>query len=256
MKLLKIPFDACGMGHGQGSKDAPKKIIEALHNVYTNEQGIKPIFEHIDVETPNDNVVMAHVAIASIVPKENFVALGGDHSITYPLMLGFLNNHGIDSKFICFDAHPDLVNDFHPPTQEDYLKTLIEDGLLKPENVLLVGIRNADPLEVEYAKEKGIRMISAKEMYVKGLDWVKEELVSFCKGTVYCSFDIDVIDPAFAPGTGWCEPGGITSREALTLVQTIAPLIHSADIVEVNPKLDVNDMTSALAAKLLVEFYR
>ncbi len=256
MKLLKIPFDACGMGHGNGAKEAPRKIIEALCDVYTSEAGVEPKFEHVDVETPNDNVAIAHVNIASAVPKESFVALGGDHSITYPLVMGFVNQHGRDTKFVVFDAHPDMVNNFHPPSQEDYLRTLIEDNILRPENVLLVGLRNCDPIELKYMKEKNISYITSKEIYEKGIKWVQEQLIAFCKGIVYCSFDIDVVDPAFAPGTGWCEPAGITSREAVTLVQTIAPLIHSADIVEVNPPMDVNDMTSALAAKILVEFFK
>lgn len=258
MRLLKIPYDGGGMGHGNGSKEAPKKIIAALSDIYLNETGIKPAFEYVDVRVDNTNATLSQESIIKSVTKEPFVALGGDHSVTYSLVRGFAKVHD-DIKFIVFDAHPDVVNYFHPPSQEDYLKTLIEDGLLKPENILLVGIRNPDQIEIKYLKEKSIRVLSCKEVFEKGIKWTSQEILSFAKKDdlpLYCSFDIDVIDPAFAPGTGWIEPGGLTSRESLYLIQELSPYIHSADIVEVNPPLDLHDMTSQLAAKILVEFFK
>ncbi|MGM5480818.1 MAG: arginase family protein [Nanobdellota archaeon] len=256
VRITSIPFDAAGLGHGQGARHAPESIKKALEELYATESGHEPTFEHDTVEVDNANVTESHGAIEKHISgvTEKAILLGGDHSISYPAIKGFAQNNP-DFKLIVFDAHPDTVNDFHPPTQEDYLKVLVEEGIVKPENIIIVGIRNWDRLEKDYLDENGIRHYRCKEMFDTGIKAVAEEIRQFIDRTTYVSFDIDVVDPVEAIGTGYIEHGGLSSREAIHLVQTIIATGHvkMADVVEVNPEKDVKHMTSKLAAKIVME---
>ena len=157
---------------------------------------------------------------------------------------------------IVFDAHPDCENDFSPPTHEDYLRMLIKDGYVKPENVIILGVRNAHSNEIKFMKENSIRNVTARQAF--------NNVPDICDGVMewardfdgfYVSVDIDAVDPAFAPGTGYIEPGGFSSRELIYFIQRLKLLknFKSADLVEVNPEKDINGMTVALAARLITE---
>ncbi|MFP4645339.1 MAG: arginase family protein [Candidatus Woesearchaeota archaeon] len=256
VKILSIPFDAAGLGHGQGARHAPETIRKRLDELYATENGHEPVFEHEDVSVDNSNVTDSHEAIERHVAgvENKAILLGGDHSISYPAIKGFARNNK-DFKLIVFDAHPDTVNDFKPPTQEDYLRVLVEKGIVKPEHIMLIGIRNWDRVEKDYLDKNGIRYFTCKEMFEKGIKAVAEEITRFADRTTYISFDIDVVDPVEAIGTGYLEHGGLSSREAIHLVQMIVATGHvgMADVVEVNPEKDVKEMTSALAAKIVME---
>ncbi|MGM5480558.1 MAG: arginase family protein [Nanobdellota archaeon] len=256
VRLISIPFDAAGLGHGQGARHAPESIKKALEELYATESGHEPTFEHDTVEVDNANVTESHGAIEKHIAgvKDKAILLGGDHSISYPAIKGFAKNHD-DFKLVVFDAHPDTVNDFKPPTQEDYLKVLVEEGVVKPENILLIGIRNWDRLEKEYLDMKRIRYWTCKEMFDKGIRTVIDEINDFVNTVTYVSFDIDAIDPVEAIGTGYLEHGGLSSREAISILQTLIATknVSMIDIVEVNPDKDINEMTSKLAAKIVME---
>lgn len=265
MKLISIPFSGGGLGHGNGANLAPAIIIKQLEELFANEDGKPVSFEQDIIKVNEQNIQESHNAIYEVISKlkEKVILIGGDHSITHPAVKGFKQSfnklHSSDSyqdfHFIVFDAHPDMMDDFRPPTQEDYLRVLIEEGVIKAEDVFLIGVRNWDKEEVNYLKEKGVKCFSAKEIFEKGIKTVMLELLGLLTKPIYLSLDIDVVDPVEAIGTGYIEHGGLSSRELIYALQELKATKELAcvDIVEVNPKKDIKDMTSKLAAKCIIE---
>ena len=267
INLVTAGFSGSGLGHGNGSNLAPLKIIENLKDKFTNESGVEPKFNIIDLSNSLDenNVIDSHDVIEkSVLDIENndfTVLIGGDHSVTYPSIKGFVKNklkENEDFLFIVFDAHPDLMDDFKPPTQEDYLKVLIEEGTVKPKNVIIIGVRNWDKIELEYLTSKQIKYFDMKTIFNNGVKEISKEIVEIInkKGlNIYLSLDIDAVDPVEAIGTGYTEHGGLSSRELIYMIQeiVITKKLLMADVVEVNPTKDINNMTSDLAAKLIME---
>jgi len=258
MKLLKIPFSAGGLGKTQGTELAPDEIVKELKEFYLNESGILPLFDVEDVNINQNNIEETNKNITAKVKehRENKLAiLGGDHSITYASFkaISDLENPGL----LIFDAHPDCMQDFDPPTHEDFVKVLVNKGLLKKENVILVGLRNWHKDEYEFLKKNNIKYFPMKEINEENIHEITDSVMSIAKNFshLYISIDIDVIDPAFAPGTGYPEPAGLTSRQLFYILHRLKNLknINIIDIVEVNPKKDINNMTSKLAAKILTE---
>lgn len=259
MFLVKIPSSQGAM-HKVGSDTAPDAIIEAMDEIFSNESGFKHEFVidevlpvESDIEATNERIFKK----ADEILDNKAIFLGGDHSISYPIFKAFAK-HYKNPGMIIFDAHPDCVNCFHPPSHEDWLRTLIDDGLLKPENVVLVTVRNMDEIERIFLTENRIRMFTAKHMMgniESSCDAIMEAAQKF--GALYISIDIDAVDPAFAPGTGYIEPAGLTSREMVYMIQRMKMMknFRAADIVEVNPGKDINSMTAKLAAKLAAEMW-
>ncbi|MBN1792070.1 arginase family protein [Candidatus Woesearchaeota archaeon] len=261
MKILKVPFGAGAMTRKQGLERGPDSVIRFLDAFCMNESGLLPLYEVEDVEVYQSNIGASHEAAYRAVSKlcqdkEFFIVLGGDHSITHPSFKAFAN-HNPGAGFIVFDAHPDVESHHQPPTHEDYLRTLIDDGVVDADKVILVGTRNSTKDEKRYLEEKKIKNYTLKEISFEGVREVCDSIMSVARQwpKAYLSVDIDVLDPAFAPGTGYPEPGGLTSRELIYLIQRLKLMrnIGMADLVEVNPEKDVGDVTSKLAAKLIIE---
>lgn len=256
MKIISIPFSGGGLGHGNGANEAPEIIIKELKEFFSNENGVEAKFEFDEISVDEEHIANSHEAIQKHISsiKEKAIILGGDHSISHPSIKGFAKNNS-DFLLIVFDAHPDLMDDFRPPTQEDYLRVLIEDGTIKPEQIILLGIRNWDKQEIEYLEEKKIKHYPMKEIFDKGIKTVMSEIISVVDKAIYLSLDIDVVDPVEAIGTGYLEHGGMSSRELIYALQKLKQTnnIRMVDLVEVNPSKDLNDMTSKLAAKCIVE---
>jgi arginase family enzyme len=267
MKIITIPFSGGGLGHGNGANEAPEKILSHFEELYANERGQEPNYDidkTLNEKINEKNINESHEEITNYVKtlREKAIFLGGDHSITQPTLKGFkqsLEEQGNKEEllYIVFDAHPDLMDDFRPPTQEDYLRVLIEEGTIKPENTILIGIRNWDKEELTYIKEKNITTYTMNDILKKGIVAVMNEVLEKAKTftNIYLSIDIDAVDPVEAIGTGYLEHGGMSSRELIYAVQEIAKTgkLQGADVVEVNPKKDINDMTSKLAAKIVYE---
>ncbi|MBI2670966.1 arginase family protein [Candidatus Woesearchaeota archaeon] len=184
------------------------------------------------------------------------VFVGGDHSITYACFKAISMKHK-NCGLVIFDAHPDCYKNFNYPVHEDWLKFLIEEKVIRNDQIILIGIRNPDIKEIEFLKDNKIKFFT-----MKNVDSNKEDfcdlIMESCRNfeSLYISIDIDVVDPAFAPGTGYLEPGGFSSRELIHYVQRLKLLknLRAIDLVEVNPKKDINNMTSKLAARLIAEF--
>lgn len=258
MKVIKIPFGGGGLGHGDGAKDAPDRIEAQLKDIYLNESGIKPKFDFEAVEVDNNDIEKSHNNIFNKIKtiKEKCIILGGDHSISYPCFKAFSQNNK-NAGIVVFDAHPDLMDKAGINSQEDWLRSLINEKVVDKDKVIIIGVRNSDKIEKEFIDENKLNVHYMKNIFEHKIenicDSVMEKIMEW--PAVYLSIDIDAADPAFAPGTGYTEPGGLTSRELIYFIQRLNKLknIKMIDIVEVNPGKDVNDMTSKLAAKLMCE---
>jgi len=259
MKILKIPFSRGSLGKSEGCFKGPDKIVSMLDQFWLSEEKTLPVFDIEEISVDQNNLSLTKDNIFKKISeiKTNFIALGGDHSITYSLFRAFSQNFK-NPGIIIFDAHVDLM----PPENldhETYLRKLIEDGFVKKENVLIIGVRSWDPEEYKYSKQNNIKLYPMKNISMEGISNICDAVMSVAKewDALYLSIDIDAVDPAFAPGTGYPEPAGLTSRELLYMIHRIKLLknLKAIDIVEVNPEKDINNMTSKLAAKLCVELY-
>jgi len=258
MKVVKIPSSLGGLKNARGSEKAPDRIAEHLNDFYFTEQGGFPLLEIGEVKISKSNLTDTNTLIFDKIKavKENFIALGGDHSITHPCFRAFSQNFE-NAGIVVFDAHPDMMQPFDIPSHENFLRMLIEEGFVDKQNVLVVGVRNWDKEELKFLKEQKIKYYSMSEITREGRESVCDAVMAAAKdfGALYLSLDIDVVDAAFVPGTGHPEPAGLTPRELLYFVQRLKLLknLKAVDIVEVNPEKDINDVTARLAAKLVVE---
>src|SRR5215475_8558330 len=185
------------------------------------------------------------------------LCVGGDHSISLPLLRAAEKKYGPVS-LIQFDAHNDLWDEYFGSkySHGTPFRRAFEEGLLKDGEVLQVGLRGqvygAD--DFDFAREHKVKMVTAEEFHAKGIITVKKHLRAFRGKPVYVTLDIDVVDPAYAPGTGTPQVGGLTSIQILELVRALSGLrIVGGDLVEVSPPYDTGEITSLLAANLLYE---
>ncbi len=258
MKVIKIPFGGGGLGHGDGAKDAPDVIEEQTSEIFSNEQGKALNFEFEEIDVDNSNIEYSHKNIYNSIlnVKERSMILGGDHSISYPCFKAFAHNNK-NAGIVIFDAHPDLMDSAGVKSQEDWLRALISEGVVDPKNVIIIGVRNVDKIEQEFIDEKNLQVYYMKSIFEHKVENVCDAVMEKIRkwDSVYLSIDIDSADPGFAPGTGYHEPGGFSSRELIYFIQRLNKMknIKMIDIVEVNPSLDVNNITSKLAAKIMGE---
>jgi len=248
MLVVKVPTSQGSLGKNPSCKNTPEKLIKASEEIFLNEKLEEVKFDVGKVDTFDGDIEKTN---ENIFNSKGDIFLGGDHSITYPLFSAFAQaykNPGI----IIFDAHADCVTYFKPPSHEDWVNVLVNDGLVKSENVILVGVRNLYKSELEFLREKNIRFIQAKDIFLnieETCDFTMELAREF--DGLYLSIDIDVLDPAFAPATGYLEPGGLTTRELLYFIQRLKRLknLKRVDLVEVGDE----EKTIKTAAKILAE---
>lgn len=258
MKLFKIALDAGALSKKHGVEKGPEAVVENLDEFYLSEGGALPLFDVHEIKIDNSNITEAHDAIYMELLKhrEFCVLVGGDHSLTYPAFKAFAKNSP-GAGLIVFDAHADMQDDQRPPTHEDYLRVLIEEGILDKDRVVLIGARNMSKEEKNFMESHKIKSYSMKEISFEGIKEMTDSIMSVARQwpKAYLSIDIDVLDQAFAPGTGHAEPGGLTTRELIYMLQRLKLMknIGMADLVEVNPEKDVQGMTAKAAAKLIVE---
>lgn len=173
------------------------------------------------------------------------LSLGGDHSITFPIVRAFGRRYP-KINIVHFDAHPDLYSSFagnrfsHACPFTRILESADAGSLVQ------IGIRTMTPPQREIAERYGVRVF--------GPDELVDALRVLPGGNVYVTLDLDGLDPAFAPGVSHREPGGLTVRDVLKLVAAIPGSVVGADIVELNPDCDVDGLTAAVAAKFAREF--
>ena len=264
MLIVKVP-GINGLGRTKGCEKAGNAILENLKEIHSNEQN-KPIdvrlldleeihLDNSNLELTNDLIYKNSLKIFETQPRTFF--LGGDHSISYSIGKAFFDSckrQGKEPCLIVFDAHADLMSSMKEPTHEEWLRALIEEGF-PVWNILLVGIRNLWKDELTFLKENNIRTISMNQL-LDNLQETCDIIMEFSNNKeLYVSVDIDVIDPVFAPGTGYTESGGLASREFIYLIQRINKIrnLKAVDIVEINPDKDKEGLTVKLGAKILGE---
>ncbi|REL36928.1 agmatinase [Thalassotalea euphylliae] len=183
-------------------------------------------------------------ALAQLSAGNLCLSLGGDHSVSYPLLKAYAQ-HFPELTILHIDAHSDLYDSFkgNPYSNACPFARVMEDGLCQ--RLVQVGIRTLNAHQIAQAEKFSVEMFEMRH-------WPLAKPLSF-ETPVYLSLDIDGIDPAFAPGVSHREPGGLTTREVINLIHQIdAPLV-GADIVEFNPNRDIDGVTAQVAAKLTKE---
>jgi arginase len=256
--VLGVPYDVKS-SYMRGPALAPAHIREALHSGSANlcaengrDLGTEPRFRDVGdlaLEGPSA-LEEIEEAVTELLERGLWVlSLGGDHAITYPIVKAYAAHYSSAGhgrlNLLHLDAHPDLYDAFEGDrySHASTFARIMEAGLAA--RLVQVGIRTLNTHQRAQVERFGVEVIE----YRGGLP----ELPIPFEGPVYLSLDLDVLDPAFAPGVSHHEPGGMTTREVLTLIQrTEAPLV-GADIVELNPKRDLNGVTAMVAAKLLKE---
>jgi len=193
-----------------------------------------------------------------IVGGARSLCVGGDHSISLPILRAISKYHGGPVNLIQFDAHNDLWDEYFGSkySHGTPFRRAFEEGLLNDGGMLQVGLRGQVYAEddFDFARERKVRMVTAEEFHEKGMAPVKRHLAAFKNKPVYVTLDIDCVDPAYAPGTGTPQVGGFTSHQILQMVRALRGLnILGADLVEVSPQFDTGEITSLLAANLLYE---
>lgn len=244
-----ITFDEKS-SYQQGPKNAPALIRQALHcgssNMYTEDlisiatsniedKGDFEIKEYFDIEKITSDHIYADAKI---------LTLGGDHSITYPLIKAH-NKKYPKLDILHIDAHCDLYDSFEgdPYSHACPFARIMENGFAV--KLVQVGIRTLNPHQKEQAEKFNVEIHQMKDLDLSTIPKFENPL--------YISLDMDGFDPAFAPGVSHHEPGGLTSRQVLDLIQSINTEVIGADIVEYNPDRDFQNMTAFLAAKMMKE---
>ncbi len=183
--------------------------------------------------------------VLGILEKEAVpVVLGGDHSVSYPVVKAFSRKYkALD--ILHFDAHPDLYEELYGDrfSHACPFARIMEEGL--GQNLVQVGIRAATGQQREKALKHGVRMIEMKD--------IRENLSLEFSNPLYVSFDMDALDPAFAPGVSHHEAGGLSTRQVLNIIHALNADIVGLDVVEVNPERDVSGITAAAAVKIIKE---
>ena len=223
-----------GLGKTKGVKKTPsvlgiKNILDLNNNDLVEQE--KQIYEFaMDLEG-----------------KQVFV--GGDHSISYSSVRAFFEKNE-DAKLLVFDAHLDLMEPMPEPGHEEWLRAVIELFGLTGDRVMVVGVRrnseNIDSSEIEYAKEKGIKIIYSDEFSSR-----RKEIVEFVSsGDIYCSFDVDVFDKSIMEATGYPEAEGL-GLELLELLESLREKVKWFDLVEYNSELDEGEKGLEVVKKVL-----
>ena len=243
MKIVKVPWiNALWM---RGPELAPDKILAELG------------MDSDEIEVDNSNIENSYDSIYRRAEKvfndgDKVVFIGGDHSISAPILKAFGEVNGFDESFlVVFDAHADCMEPMQEPTHEEIVRSAIEYGF-KVENVVLVGVRKIEPEEEGFLKKNNVKIFSDVSDADAVVDYISEAAAG---KLIYVSVDIDVLDPKFAPGVNCAEPNGLSLRELFYLLKRIFCIkgLKALDVVEVVPSKDekYDYRTVKVAAKIV-----
>ncbi|MBT4890545.1 MAG: agmatinase [Rhodospirillales bacterium] len=268
--IVGVPFDG-GTIRTPGSRFGPRAIRDYCWrlNEYNAELGVNPYALHnivdcgdiilspLSLEDSHDSI---RCGIADLIEQGMVpISIGGDHFIAYPILQAIHAVHGKISV-IHFDAHTDTADycygqKFH---HGSIIRHAVDDGLVDGDKLIQIGIRKVfHDQELDYHKDNNIEVITARDLKMMGpglRDILMDRFKRLKDQKVYITFDIDFVDPTYAPATGSPEVGGPTSDEALECIRALKGLdIVGFDLNEVSPPYDVRDLTSLLAAQVLYE---
>lgn len=269
--ILGAPFDS-GTSYRSGARLGPREIRSqsSLIRPYSYFQKVSP-FETLrvvdggDIDVPPaGSIEQAYEVIEAGVRRVLDrgavpMIVGGDHSISLPCLRAVASKHG-PLSLVQFDAHIDTWGDYFGGKyfHGSPFRRAIEEGLLRPGGYVQVGIRGpmyGEEDDFAFQNANAVMMIDIGQVKSAGIPATIDRIRSAVAGPVYVTFDIDSVDPAFAPGTGTPEVGGVTSYEAQELVRGLAGLnVVACDVVEVAPQFDgPGQITALLAANLMFE---
>ncbi|MGS0756517.1 agmatinase [Roseateles sp. GG27B] len=266
-----IAWDGC-VTNRPGARFGPRAIREASHMLC---DGIHPLFDttpdgHLtdlgDLPLPNTSLEAMRAAmaplLAPLLARHHMAWLGGDHSITLPLLRAYKAHCGQPLAVIHFDAHCDTwTSHFGEPSGHGtWVYEAIQEGLVRPECFVQIGIRSSGQREARnYVADQGGLIFDARSLRGQEspaqlgalLDAVRERMAAHGHPPCYLSLDIDCLDPAFAPGTGTPEPGGLSTNQLFSILETLTPELNfvGMDCVEVSPPYDHAELTSYAAAQ-------
>ncbi|MBS1544923.1 MAG: agmatinase [Bacteroidetes bacterium] len=255
VSVLGIPLDE-NSSFLRGPAAAPQKIREAFHSPssnYYSESGLRLNDSSLwtdkgDLEFLRGVEPFEHItsSVRKLIPTGNdkVFILGGDHSITYPVVRAVSAIHS-DLTILHIDAHSDLYHDFegNPHSHASPFARIMENNLAT--RLIQVGIRTLSMEQREQINRFGVEVIEMK-------DW-DDSFTFELSGPVYLSLDLDAIDPAYAPGVSHHEPGGFSTRQILRILQRLDGNFIGADLVEFNPVRDSSGITGMLTGKLFKE---
>jgi agmatinase len=273
--VFGAPFDE-GVSFRPGTRFGPRAVraaedVGAPAERPSMELGVDPfaeltVVDHGDAPVLPSNLPHSHAALrdgvaaileAGAVP----LVIGGDHSLSYPMLEALAGRFGRDGfSVVHFDTHADTGLEFTEAPHGTPFSKAVADGHLNGANIVQVGLRGAWPFPHEFAwmREQGFRWHTMAEIVERGLAAVVEDAIAHATARAprtYLTVDVDVLDPAFAPGTGTPEPGGLMTRELLHAVRTIATRVDlcAMDLVEVSPPYDVAGITALAGHRVLLE---
>lgn len=234
----------------KGTAEAPPRIREAYHSASSNyfaEDGTPIIPEVFDDKGDfelQDYGDIERISKKHIRTERPLLTLGGDHSITYPILRAVHSVYG-PVDILHFDAHADLYDHFEGDRHSHAcpFARIMEEQLAS--RLVQVGIRTQTDHQREQADKFNVELMAMNHLDIAQLPTFENPL--------YLSVDMDALDPAFAPGVSHHEPGGLTTRQLIHMIQNIKAPLVGADIVEYNPIRDINEMTAMVSAKLLKE---
>ena len=253
--VFGIPFDSTH-SYKPGCRFGPDVIRDAFNNIEIFHPQFGIDLEDVNIEdlgntthtvSASEMIDMVGKITKELVAKNRqLFILGGEHSLTYGTYMSFPKETG----YVVFDAHYDLRDEYANTklSHAAYLRRIVEKR--GTDNILHVGARAFVKEELEFLKEHNIKTISDRQVREgKGPQLLKEFVSSF--DSMYASFDLDVLDPAYAPGVGNPEAAGMTSRELFDLIYSLEnKKVTGVDIVELNPQYD-NGATASIAAKIM-----
>ena len=254
ISLLGVPWDKQSSQH-RGAAEAPPLIRQSLRAESSNswcENGVDfntlQVFDRGDLPLTGGTTEALQEIEAAVEMElgqgHRVLSLGGDHAVTYPILRAYGRRYP-DLSLLHIDAHPDIYEDFEGNRYSHAcpFARIMEEGLVK--RLVQIGIRTMTAHQRAQVERYGVEVFEMK-------DWRDDQPLDF-DSPLYLSFDIDGLDPAFAPGVSHPEPGGLSTRQALSIIQRISSPIIGADLVEYNPRMDPSRITARVCAKLLKE---
>ena len=258
--LVGIPDESHSYALREGTSEAPYRIreISNIRDSYSRKgkvtlglpfsestRNIK-VFDYGNIDRVQIDEVYGKIITQSKIP----ITLGGDHSITRQILKS-ISNHVGKISLVYFDAHPDLIS-----STTNYYGSIFYDSLphIKIDSSLQVGIRTPEQEELDNIKKYDLKVITPFDIKERGVKEIANSIQQTCGSNIYVSFDMDCIDPAFAPGVSVPVPMGLSNVEAIYLLKSVVKLgIVGLDIMEVCPSYDIKDRTSHLASRMISE---
>lgn len=265
--IAGVPLDIATVNRG-GSREGPGAIRHASRMLVDGghpDTGFDPL--HLDISDVGDFTIALGEVVRSLElieeqarPLKHLIALGGDHGISLALLRALKTRLGKPVRMVHFDAHVDTWPDSFGQKygHGSVFYNAIEEGLVDPQHFVQIGIRSpVQPEVMSWTLERGVTILSAQKVHEMGVGAVVDRIRA-CIGTdepVYLSFDIDALDPSFAPGTGTPEVGGLASWQVQAILRGLRGLnFVGMDMVEVAPSYDHAELTSLAAATLVWEY--